>query len=509
MTSLLLTVCFLDNRYHGLLSRKGPSEWPPSPFRLFSALVCGVGRRGELESDIGKSLEWLQALEPPIILGPQAKTGQAITRFVPNNDGDKKPDRQERLTAKLTIPTLMMLRPDERPEVHYLWDVDGRNDVPIDQIRDAARSLTTLGWGVDMAFADARLVTEAEIQKLKGVRWHPTPGAWRDDGMLRVPTSDADLQECTLCELKHSHQTAIARIEHGQPLNTVDKPRVFDRVLYTSVERSIGRPFAVFKLLDENEDAYRYPHAKFVHITGMVRHVAIETMTHNPPQWIHDPAEWVNRIVRGKRDESAGDGHTQFSYVPLPSIGHAHADAMIRSVMVVVPLGMERELGCLAERLDGQALKPEGDAASCETDSSPRVSGRIELRKFNPLQGKFIDTCYLGTSRIWHSVTPVILDGHNDKKAGKTIKLIQTALMRAGIETPCDFTWQAIPFLKNCLSAHKYDRSGRHTGYHRPTHLRDLTAVHVRLTFEHPVPGPLMIGAGRHCGFGLMAGMAP
>ena len=48
MTHLLLTVRFLDDRYHGLLDRGGPVEWPPSPFRLFQALVAGVARRGEL-----------------------------------------------------------------------------------------------------------------------------------------------------------------------------------------------------------------------------------------------------------------------------------------------------------------------------------------------------------------------------------------------------------------------------------------------------------------------------
>jgi CRISPR-associated protein Csb2 len=99
----------------------------------------------------------------------------------------------------------------------------------------------------------------------------------------------------------------------------------------------------------------------------------------------------------------------------------------------------------------------------------------------------------------------VILPGHNDKKAAKSVRLIQVALRQAGIETPCEFTWQSNPFFKNCLSAHKYDRDGRHTGYHRPAHLKDLTAVHVSLTFEHPVPGPIVLGAGRHCGFGLMA----
>lgn len=47
----------------------------------------------------------------------------------------------------------------------------------------------------------------------------------------------------------------------------------------------------------------------------------------------------------------------------------------------------------------------------------------------------------------------------------------------------------------------------RPVGYIRPGHLLELSAADLRLTFEHPVPGPLTIGAGRHCGFGLMAGL--
>lgn len=530
MTHLLLTVRFLDDRYHGLLDRKGPPEWPPSPFRLFQALVAGVARRGELVigedkpentkfTGIGKAVDWLQKLDPPIIIAPKSKTGQAITRFVPNNDGDKKFDRQERLTAKRTIPTLFLLDPDEKPEVHYIWDISGQPDPPIDQIRDAARSLTTLGWGIDMAFADARSASQTEVEKLPGIRWHPKTGVERDVGMLRIPVFDEETKQCSLCDLRHCHDTAINRIEHGKPLKTVDKPKVFDRVFYSSIERPVGKPTAVFKLLDENEDAYRYPHAKLIHIAGMVRHLAIERMLQDPPpsDWVGDPAEWVNRVVRGKRDPSSAEEHRQFSYVPLPSIGHAHADALIRNVMVIVPLGMDRELNYLVERLNGQPLQPEGDFGACEGDTKPLISQRIELRRFTPPTGKFIDTCYLSTSRDWHTVTPVILDGHNRKSktdrpeevARETQKLIRKALQRAGIESPCEFTWQSIPFLKNCLSAHKYDRDGRHTGYHRPAHLKDLTAVHVRLIFSHPIPGPITLGAGRHCGLGLFAAVQP
>ena len=503
MTHLLLTVRFLDDRYHGLLDRGGPSEWPPSPFRLFSALVAGVARRGELDTAVGKSLEWLQTLDPPIIISPRSKTGQAITRFGPNNDGDsekcqKNPEKCR--IAKHTEPTLFLLERDQKPEVHYVWDIRDHPDAPIERIRDAARSLTTLGWGIDMAFADADREDETKLQTLKGIRWHPKPGVWRNDGMLRTPVADADTGQCTLCDLRHCHETTMNRIEHGKPLHTVDKPKVFEPVFYSSTERPIGRPTAIFKLLDPNEDPARYPHAKLIHIAGMVRHLAIEVMTK-----AGEDGEFVSRFIRGKRDPSAGDKHKQISYVPLPSIGHEYADGIIRNVMLVAPLDMEPELAYLAKRIDGQPLKPEGEFEDCKADSSPADTYRAELRLFTPPKNKFIATCYLGTSRIWQTVTPVILDGHNDKKPGKTVKLIQTALQRAGIEVPCEFTWQSIPFLRNCLSAHKYDRDGRHTGYHRPAHLKDLTAVHVRLTFTNPVPGPITLGAGRHCGLGLFA----
>jgi len=200
---------------------------------------------------------------------------------------------------------------------------------------------------------------------------------------------------------------------------------------------------------------------------------------------------------------------------------------MIRNVMIVAPVGMERELNYLAERLDGEELKPEGQTEACETESTPNVSQRGWLQKFTPPRGKFIDSCYLGTSSVWETVTPVILDGYVRKSkfdkpeaiARTTKKLICKALVRAGIEAPCEFCWQSIPFKKNALSAHKYDRDGRHTGYFRPTYLREYNSVHLRIRFglrkvcgdpesawiPTDMPGPIMLGAGRHCGFGLLA----
>jgi len=317
MTYLLLTVLFLDERYHGLLDRGGPPEWPPSPFRLFQALVAGVARRGELVigedtpentnfTEVGKSIEWLQRLAAPIIIAPNSQRGQAITRFVPNNDGDKKFDRQERLTAKATIPTLFLLEPNQKPEVHYLWDVTNQTESPLLQLRDAARSLTSLGWGIDMAFADARSATQAEVELLPGVRWHPKSGVWRDEGMLRVPLEDQESQSCTLCDLRHCHETAMNRIQHGQPLRIVDKPKVFDRMFYASTERLIGRPIAIFNIERDNDaEQFSYSLSKLIHISGMVRHLAIERMKLNPPRDLRDYSfeDWLRSYVAGHQSK--------------------------------------------------------------------------------------------------------------------------------------------------------------------------------------------------------------
>jgi CRISPR-associated protein Csb2 len=191
MTCLLLTVRWLDGRYHGLLSRDGPPEWPPSPFRLFQALVSGVARRGELDSALGSSLSWLKRLEPPVILAPRVHPGTVITYFVPNNDGDKKPDRQDRLKGKTIHPTLMI----DRAEIHYLWPLESKDFPQARVVCRAASYLTCLGWGIDLAYSDARLIESEQAATLPGIRWQPRKSATGNSGLLRVPASHQELEE--------------------------------------------------------------------------------------------------------------------------------------------------------------------------------------------------------------------------------------------------------------------------------------------------------------------------
>ena len=221
----------------------------------------------------------------------------------------------------------------------------------------------------------------------------------------------------------------------------------------------------------------------------MVRRSAIKAMGDYPPEGIENVKAWVESFVAGHRPDGV-ENHERFSYVPLPSIGHEHADAMIRRVMVTAPFGYEAQLRHLAEQLEGVQLEPEGGG-----------DGPILWR----LRADGVTRQYVGLSSVWASVTPIILPGHDDHKPVKTIKLIEQAFRQSGIDQRCEFTWSAMPNFNDCLTAHKYDSNKRRTGYYRPKYLESLTSVHVRVNFGQPVAGPLSVGAGRHCGLGVLA----
>src|SRR4051794_33235045 len=90
---LNLTVTFATSRYHGR-SSESELEFPPSPSRLFQALIAGshCGAYDLIHRNKRDCvLQWLESLEPPVIETPViCKTGIGITNYVPNND-DKTP----------------------------------------------------------------------------------------------------------------------------------------------------------------------------------------------------------------------------------------------------------------------------------------------------------------------------------------------------------------------------------------------------------------------------------
>lgn len=79
---LEVEVTFTSGHFHG-------EEWPPSPARLFRAMVAATHRgayalfNGQVRDD---ALRWLESLEPPLICAcPVTRSRERLVGYVPNN----------------------------------------------------------------------------------------------------------------------------------------------------------------------------------------------------------------------------------------------------------------------------------------------------------------------------------------------------------------------------------------------------------------------------------------
>jgi CRISPR-associated protein Csb2 len=495
MSYLCFTIRLLQPYYHGRGDGAEP-EWPPSPLRLFQAILAAASRRWGVEpsnANVHAALQWLEDSPYPRIVAPTAKLAASTYRlYVPDNVADKvaKAWSAYRDASISEYRTEKDVRPMHvnGEAVHYLFPLNDGTCPDLPTLTTAARSITHLGWGVDMIAADACILSEKDAVSLNGEQWHPVDGTAAVALRCAVPG--------TLAALTSRHQAFLSRIRRDEKgdetFNPVPPLTAFDLVGYRREGDVSTRGSVIFELRKDQGDFFSYPQRCLIHIAGMVRHLAIANMQMAPPDGVAE--NWVETYVAG-HSQAGSDMHRQFSYLPLPSIGHRHVDPSVRRVMIAAPPGDDRLLHHLATLLAGQQLKPTEET---QLECPPTL-----VRVRNDRVARY----YVEPANVWCSVTPVILPGHNDHKPMKTRKLIEKALLQSGIVHPCDFDWSPHSRFPKALSAHKYDRQGRPTGYIRPSHLLSQTAVHLVLRFKDglKVPGPLAIGAGRHCGFGLMA----
>lgn len=481
----------------------GDPEWPPSPLRLFQSLVAAAAARWNERVRIehaASALAWLEQLPPPSIVAPRGETsGTRYRLYVPNNLGDlvaaswsrgNENDIARYRTEKDVQPTWLHAEPNESPTVHYLFELP-KDDPQIAKYTEVliatARSLTHLGWGIDMVAGNASVVDAQAAAALKGIRWQSTEGPAPLD--LRAPLVG------TFQELTAIHQRFLNRVQRDhrgeETFNPVPPLSQWRRVGYRRDTDIVGRPWRLFELRNTDGTLFGYSQASLIHIAAMTRHLACQLVQSSLPRGT--TAEWSESYVAGHN--KGDDEHRQLSYLPLPSIGAKHSDQTVRRVLIAGPPGDDPYVDHVAKLLAGQRLIAESGTA---LNGDPLLI---------PQRRDSVTDRYVRMSSSWTSVTPVILPGHDDHRPAKTRKLIEKALAQSGITQPCEYEWSPYSAFVKSFTAHKYNRRKELTGYLRPQRLKDLTAVHLTLRFAEDVqvPGPLAIGAGRHCGLGLMA----
>lgn len=528
-THFCVTIQLLHPVFHGRGLDNEP-EWPPSPLRIFQALVagCSWGQR-EFSQDRIRAFERLEGLDQaPILIAPAPIPGDGYRLSIPNNSLDKVAaawSRGNYFGSGDASPaghrTMKRVRPLHLPDdsvIHCLWPVP--NDAPPDEtvfgeLTCAARRLISLGWGVDMVVGNGRLIHDTELSGLSGERWVPVR---KDaDVGLRVPVAG------TLRDLRRTYQQFLKRTApEGLPPEPLTRFRVVE---YRRASDPAPRSVASFTLMRRDGGFRAFdPPRNTIRVAGMVR-CAAKSAAEITGGW-PDPASFVLGHSEKPGDKHQSVNNRRFAYLPLPSIqphgpGRAPAAGGIRRVCVTVfEQAHEAEVEWARRTLPGTDLvrKETGEIAAL---LAPAVQTDTVLRR------------YLDPASEWASVSPVVLPGHDDPRhyrkrlAAPDIgvqeqrrlldalhhrveKLLRKAIWDAGfpdnLAAHAGLDWREAGFWPGTEKARNYTV---------PDHLIRFPRLHVRLRWRDAlgnplvVPGPICLGGGRFYGLGLFAAMEP
>jgi CRISPR-associated protein Csb2 len=471
---LCISVTFVDPLFHGKRDYDEP-EWPPSPSRLFQALLACLRaglRNREWSETKAEAFRWLGSIEPPLIIAPETRPGRSYSLYVPNNDSNKEPERSGRLTTKTARPHHLL----SSAAVHYLWSIEDQAwpaaQHHADTICSAARHLLSLGWGIDQVVGNGRILSSVEAAGLRGQRWLAWPTYRPGSVGWRVPRRD------TLADLERVYKSFVRRVQGEQYVGKI-KLSCFHTVSYMSGETLPQRSYACFELPDgiafRQEDAAR--------AAAMLRSLACTAAKADTHQFPGGAELYVAGHV-GKSEQNL----PRFSFLPLPSIGQEHVDGMIRRFLIAEPFGGDGSHARWAQnRLRNLVVRDQdGNERGVLLDLWRRSSPSMLQRYAEP-------------ARTWSTVTPVIVPGFDDGKQRKAEKLVLLAAEQAGlpIAAVAEVTLRKAPF---------WPGSQHPRQYALPDYLKHLPGWHVRIALREPITGPLAIGAGRHAGLGLFAG---
>lgn len=486
--ALLIAVRFFQGSYHGREDGFGGNGgWPPSPGRLFQAMVSASAHGAVLRHDDERALKWLECLEPPAIAAPPARRGRAVKQFVPNNDLDAvggDPARASEVrVGKVWQPYFF----DHRIPLLYVWDFARGNVAEARQVCSIAERIYQLGRGIDPAWAEARLLDAAEGEDALAA--HP--------GRLRRAGGRGDVpvpQQGTLDSLSERYRGLQHRLKaegtgrQYRQLFTQPPRALFGRTAYEAPPEYLH-----FELRTQDDGFAAQPLARSAPLVSGLRDLAARRLSDALP----DTARTVERLVIG-RGSGPRDFAQRIRLIPIPSIGTAHTDPSIRRVVVEIPPECPIRVADLKWAFAG--LTP------FDPITGEAWSGRLVSTEHTRMLGR-----YAGLGTRFASITPVALP-HSPQRSGEAhakkarpgrsgdeghaVSAVRQALRHAGVAArPLRIEVQREPFQVRGTIAERFARSSRFSA-------RSLW--HVRLEFPTALRGPMIIGDGRYSGLGLL-----
>ncbi len=542
-----LVVELLAGRYAAAAyNDRSQAEWPPHPARLFSALVATWAEHEPRES-AGESeraaLEWLEQLEAPEIWAD--RTDRVAVRtvmpaFVPVNDeyevspvdtdklqaaevdaasaegpGRTKADKTvEKLRKKLLDDTAKAIavpaKLAKEGGLRVLPEHRGKQPRTFPVVVPET-PLVAFAWpnatpSADVAAALSRLL--ARLVRLghssSMVRAFMATGdvlAKHRDSRRRFRPDD----EAGRHVIRWVSPGQVGRLVQAYDLHRETEPRVLPArlVRYTELgeaeaARTIASSFSDDWIVLERVDGPRLPITSGPGLARQFRR-AMMACADQP----------VAPIISGHRGDGANDvDHA--AYVPLPFIGHRHADGAILGIAIILPRSADEA----AKRAIARAITSMEDRGGGEV-GSPQIRLNLGERPlilrrlgWEPERATVASSRWSAPSRRWATATPIALDRNpgdlHDLDAERRAAAfanatasVHEAVARIGLPAPIE-----IDVVRSCVvpgnaKPHTYPRFPV-----EPSKLQRVL-VHARLVFAEPVRGPLVLGAGRFQGLGL------
>jgi CRISPR-associated protein Csb2 len=541
---LAIEVTLLTGRYVATAynSRRDP-EWPPHPARLFSALVAThfSDEQPAIRTDERAVLEWLEQQGAPAIVASDATPRELVTVFVPVNDValtdvDREASRfdearaaltqadqadrraaakcstevrkaEEALSKAIRTATAVPARP---PHPNYgrrvLPEFRGRQPRTFPSVTPADPHVTYV-W-TDAAATDAqrgtlsgllrRVVRLGHSSTLVSLRIVDRPSAptWR-------PDDDGE------ASFRVVRQGQLQLLEHAFAQHRETEPRVMPArpQPYTRHRRreSIPPPTSTFSdqwlVLRRVEG----PVLPMTATAGLARAVRRALMS-----YADEP------IAEGLSGHTAG-GHASvqahLAVVPLAFVGHQYATGAMLGVALILP----RDASPDTRRAVYVALHRWEERYRLEDEDTPVFpltlgeAGvlRLERVEWGSVPATLRPSTWSGPSARWLSATPVALDRHpgdlqsrdphkQARAVEEAVTTISQSCQRIGLTRPARVEVLPAAPLAGAAKARHYPPFPAESNRTR----RVLT--HVLIEFDEPVAGPILLGAGRHVGLGLM-----
>ena len=537
---LSIEVNFLTGRFVATCHNdRQESEWPPHPARLFSALVASWADATEPPSAEREALEWLEALRPPAIAASGCVPRRVVSHFVPVNDSAIVPrSLQKSRTTRITN-----LVDQLRNELARSGGQSTKKALQINKRLAAARNVNAQvseakGTPVSKArqmLPEHRVKQERHFPSVTPHEarvtyiWDSTPPEGVADALDKILQRVTRLGHSScLVSCRLIHEPPIAnRIpgDSGPSLRTVRQGQIselerlycrhrgldpralpYTGVRYQAVSEKLPmKPFLeantvgdwiVFEL---SRNSRFYPMSRVAEIAAATRSAILH--------YARDP---IPEELSGHRKSGSPTLAPHVAYLPIPNVGFEHADGRLLGVAISVPKTLHEGPRRALYRSIGNWERAQGKLLRLFLDSQ-RVAYLSRLRGPTALVS-LRSAVWHRPSRRWVSATPIALPKHPGRLASGTYaarakawtqaeEAVRAACRHVGLPRPVRLEVSQLPFIVGGCPTRQFPPF-KQSGSGGKSIRRQL--VHAALTFDDLVTGPLMLGAGRFFGLGLM-----